>query len=127
MSISILIVDDSATMRGYIKRTLQSTSIPLGDILEAANGREGLQQMKAHWVDLVLADLNMPDMTGVEMIDQMALEPMLAVLPVVVVSSEGDQAVLHSLIQRGVKEIIRKPFQPKMLEEVIEKVLALAE
>jgi two-component system chemotaxis response regulator CheY len=127
MSISILIVDDSATMRGFIKRTLQATRIPLGEIWEASNGREGLEQMKANWMDLVLADLNMPDMTGVEMIDRMNLDPMLSALPVIVVSSEGDQAVLHALSQKGVREFIRKPFQPQMLQEVIEKVLVLTE
>ena len=127
MAINILIVDDSATMRGYIKRTLQATRIPLGEIWEATNGREGLEQMKDNWMDLVLADLNMPDMTGVEMIDQMARDPMLAALPVVVVSSEGDQAVFHSLAQKGVKEFIRKPFQAGLLKEVVEKVLAVAE
>lgn len=127
MAINILIVDDSATMRGFIKRTLQATRIPLGDIWEATNGREGLEQMKNNWMDLVLADLNMPDMTGVEMIDQMARDPMLSALPVVVVSSEGDQAVLHSLALKGVKEFIRKPFQAGLLQEVVEKVLAVAE
>ena len=127
MPISILIVDDSATMRGFIKRTLQATQIPLGEIWEASNGKEGLEQMKLHWMDVVLADLNMPDMTGVEMIERMTRDPMLAALPVVVVSSEGDQAVLHSLAQKGVKEFIRKPFQARMLQEVIEKVLVYAE
>ncbi len=127
MAINILIVDDSATMRGYIKRTLQATRIPLGEIWEATNGKEGLEQMAANWMDLVLADLNMPDMTGVEMIDKMASDPMLAALPVIVVSSEGDQAVLHSLAQKGVKEFIRKPFQAEMLQEIVEKVLAVAE
>ncbi|HVM33186.1 MAG TPA: response regulator [bacterium] len=127
MAISILIVDDSATMRGFIKRTLQATELPLGDVWEASNGREGLEQMRANWMDLVLADLNMPDMTGVEMIEQMAQDPMLSVLPVVVVSSEGDQSVLHSLAQKGVREFIRKPFQAQTLKDVIEKTLATAE
>ncbi len=127
MAINILIVDDSATMRGYIKRTLQAIQIPLGDIWEAGNGKEGLERMKDQWVDLVLADLNMPDMTGVEMIGKMSLDPMLSALPVIVVSSEGDQAVLHSLAQKGVKEFIRKPFQAGLLQEMVEKVLAMAE
>src|SRR6516225_4829167 len=109
MPINVLIVDDSSTMRGFIKRTLGSTKLSLGDIWEAGNGREGLAQMEAHWVDLVLADLNMPDMTGVEMIERMAANPMLAALPVVVISSEGDQAVLDSLSRKGVREFIHKP------------------
>lgn len=124
MAISILIVDDSATMRGFIKRTLASTKLAIGDIWEAGNGREGLDQMQAHWVDLVLADLNMPDMTGMEMIDRMSGDPMLESMPVVVVSSEGDQAVLDSLSRKGVREIIRKPFQAGLLQEVVERVLS---
>jgi two-component system chemotaxis response regulator CheY len=98
--------------------------LALGDIFEASNGREGLEQMEAHWVDLVLADLNMPDMTGVEMIDQMSKNPILAALPVVVVSSEGDQAVLDSLSRKGVREFIRKPFQSTYLQETVERVLS---
>jgi two-component system chemotaxis response regulator CheY len=124
MSINVLIVDDSATMRGFIRRTLGATQLSLGEIFEAGNGLEGLAQMEAHWVDLVLADLNMPDMTGVEMIDRMSQNPMLAPLPVVVVSSEGDEAVLDSLSRKGVREFVRKPFQASLLQDVINKVLA---
>ncbi len=126
MPINILIVDDSAAMRGFIKRTLTATQLPLGDIWEAANGKEGLAQMETNWVDLVLADLNMPDMTGVEMIDRMCQIPLLSAIPVVVVSSEGDQAVLDSLARKGVREFIRKPFQAALLQEVVERVLASA-
>lgn len=126
MAINILIVDDSAAMRGFIKKTLAATQLPLGDIWEAANGREGLSKMQTDWVDLVLADLNMPDMTGVEMIDQMSQIPLLSAIPVVVVSSEGDQAVLDSLARKGVREFVRKPFQAALLQETVERVLANA-
>ena len=124
MAINVLIVDDSATMRGFIKRTLADTKLPLGDIWEAANGYEGLAQMKSNWVDLALVDLNMPDMTGVEMISRMVEDALLSAIPVVVVSSEGDQAVLDSLSRKGVREFIHKPFQPALLQEVVERVLA---
>lgn len=124
MAINVLIVDDSATMRGFIKRTLLATQLPLGDVWEAANGKEGLAKMEANWIDLVLADLNMPDMTGVEMIDHMIQNTLLSAIPVVVVSSEGDQAVLDSLLRKGVREFVRKPFQAALLKEVVERVLA---
>lgn len=126
MPINVLIVDDSATMRGFIKKTLTATQLPLGDVWEAANGREGLDKMQTDWVDLVLADLNMPDMTGVEMIDRMSQIPLLSAIPVVVVSSEGDQAVLDSLARKGVREFVRKPFQAALFKEVVERVLASA-
>jgi two-component system chemotaxis response regulator CheY len=79
--------------------------------------------MRANWVDLVLADLNMPDMTGQEMIAAMAKDPLLEALPVVVVSSEGNRSVLDSLTALGVREIVRKPFSPTMLKDIMVKVL----
>ncbi len=126
MAFNLLIVDDSRTTRGIIKKTLAMTELPLGLILEAGSGREGLEQMRNNWVDLVLADLNMPDMSGVEMIAAMAEDPLLSKLPVVVVSSEGDQTVLDSLTERGVREIVRKPFHPGLLRDVMRRVLGVA-
>ncbi len=125
MAFNFLIVDDSATSRGIVKKTLKLTRLPVGEIWEAKNGREGLDQMRANWVDLVLADLNMPDMTGQEMIQAMAGDPLLSKLQVVVVSSEGNQSVLDSLVKQGVRQVVRKPFEPALLREVIEQALEL--
>jgi two-component system chemotaxis response regulator CheY len=125
MAFNFLVVDDSATSRGIIKKTLKLTRLPLGEIWEAANGREGLAQMRANWVDLVLADLNMPDMSGQEMIAEMQKDPLLAKLQVVVVSSEGSQSVLDSLFQQGVRQVVRKPFEASLLRDVIEKALEI--
>jgi two-component system chemotaxis response regulator CheY len=123
MAFNILIVDDSSTMRGMVKKVLGMTQLPLGEMWEASNGKEGLEKMRGHWVDLVLADLNMPDMTGQEMIDEMKKDSLLAALPVVVVSSEGDKAVLDHLAQKGIREIVRKPFEASLLRIVIERAL----
>ena len=127
MAFNFLIVDDSATSRGIVRKTLKLTRLPLGDIWEAANGREGLEQMRANWVDLVLADLNMPDMTGQEMIEAMTKDPLLSKLQVVVVSSEGNQSVLDSLVKQGVRQVVRKPFEPALLRGVIEQALELTD
>lgn len=126
MAFNLLIVDDSRTTRGIIKKTLSMTELPIGEVYEASSGLEGLERMRNAWVDLVLADLNMPDMSGVEMIEVMAADPLLSQLPVVVVSSEGNQTVLDSLTERGVREIVRKPFQPGLLREVMQKILGVA-
>ena len=125
MAFNFLVVDDSVTTRGMIKKTLGLTRLPVGEVWEAKNGREGLEQMRANWVDLVLADLNMPDMTGQEMIEEMSKDPMLSKLQVVVVSSEGNQSVLDSLFQKGVREVVRKPFEPGLLRSVIERALEI--
>lgn len=126
MAFNFLVVDDSATSRGIIKKTLKLTRLPIGEVWEAANGREGLEQMRSNWVDLVLADLNMPDMTGQEMIEAMSQDPLLSKLHVVVVSSEGNQSVLDSLFKKGVQQVVRKPFEPALLRGVIEKALEIA-
>jgi len=125
MEYSLLIVDDSVTMRGLIRRVLERTSLSLTKVLEASNGAEGLERMREKRIDLVLADLNMPGMSGEEMIDAMKADDALSHIPVIVVSSEGSQTVLHSLTQKGVKEVIRKPFEPGVLQQTIERVLAL--
>ena len=123
MAYTLLIVDDSATTRGIIKRVLSMTDLDLGTLHEAKNGEEGLALMRGTWIDLVLADLNMPVMNGTEMISQMGADPLLRSIPVVVVSSEGNQTVLDSLADKGVREVIRKPFEPALLRSVIEAAL----
>jgi two-component system chemotaxis response regulator CheY len=124
MAINILIVDDSTTMRLIIKKILAQTHLPFGNILEAVNGKEGLEKMKANPLDLVLADLHMPDMTGHQMIELMHKDPTLSKLPVVVVSTEGDKTILDSLTEMGIKAVIRKPFMPEQLKATIEKILS---
>jgi two-component system chemotaxis response regulator CheY len=123
MAYSLLVVDDSATTRSIIKKVLGLTALEIGEIHEAKNGAEGLEKLRGAWIDLVLADINMPVMGGLEMISQMAQDPLLRSIPVVVVSSEGNQTVLDSLSERGIREVVRKPFEPSILRNVIERSL----
>ena len=71
MSYNILIVDDSKTIRSVIKKTLDIADVPVGDLYEAENGKEALDVMNSNWIDLIFADINMPVMTGIEMIKKM--------------------------------------------------------
>jgi two-component system chemotaxis response regulator CheY len=123
MSFNVLIVDDSATTRGIVKKVLQLSELPLGTVQEAGNGLQALEVLRRDWVDLVLADLNMPEMGGAALIEAMAQDPLLAAVPVVVVSSEGNQTVIDSLASKGTRGFIRKPCEPAMLRRVIEEAL----
>lgn len=125
MALNILIVDDSAILRGQIRRILTATDLPLGHVWEAPNGKEALGCLGENWVDLVLADLNMPVMDGREMIEHMVADEDLRDIPVVVVSSEGSQAVLDQLYRCGVREFIRKPFDAGHLRAVVERALGV--
>lgn len=121
MALNVLIVDDSGVMRAMIKKTLQMTDIDFGNILEAKDGRQGLDMLKSQWMDLVLADINMPVMNGEEMINQMKDDLALKDVPVVVISTEGSETRIERLKGKGVK-FIRKPFTPEIISEVINEL-----
>lgn len=123
MAFNLLVVDDSMMTRNIIKKALSMTDWPLGEIHEASNGREALESMRKIWIDLVLADLNMPDMTGFEMVAAMAEDPLLKTIPVIVVSSEGNPKILEELKAKGVRECVRKPFEPLELQKAMGRVL----
>lgn len=123
MSISILVVDDSETVRSVIAKTLRMTNVPVKELYTAANGQEALDVLRNQWVDLVLTDINMPVMTGVELIERMVEDDALKGIPVVVVSTEGSATRIEELKAKGVCAYLRKPFTPEKFQEVFQKVL----
>jgi two-component system, chemotaxis family, chemotaxis protein CheY len=123
MAYNILIVDDSATMRTIVKRTLQMAQVPTAEVLEAGSGREALDVLKQKKVDLVLTDLNMPEMTGMEMIGQMRGAPALAAIPVVVISTEASTVRVEELLEKGARAYVHKPFTPEKIRTVVMDIL----
>jgi len=125
MAYNILVVDDSKTMRSIVVKILKLTKLEIGQIYEAGHGQEALDCLKDNWVDLILSDLNMPVMNGMEMVSKMADDNMLKDIPVVVVSTDGSLKRIEELKQKGIREYIRKPFTPEVLSDVIDKVLGV--
>lgn len=123
MANKFLIVDDSSTTRAVIKRTINMAQIPTENIYEAGNGAEALTLMEQFKVDLVLADLNMPVMGGVEMTQKMRKNPALKDIPVIVVSSESMEKKIALLRAQGVKGYIKKPFTPEQIRDVVLEVI----
>ena len=123
MSFNILIVDDSKTIRSVIRKTLLIAGVPTGELYEASNGLEGLQLMKDNWIDLCFADINMPVMNGIEMIEKMLEDHMLEKLPVVIVSTEGSKTRIEELFRKGVRAYLRKPITPEIVRNVVKEVL----
>lgn len=118
MPLNILIVDDSAVMRGMILKSLHMSGVPLGEVHQAANGQEGLDCMNDNWVDLIFADLNMPVMNGEEMIDRMQETPDKEDIPIIVISTEGSETRIERLKQKGIT-FIHKPFTPEIIRDTI--------
>jgi len=118
MPLNILVVDDSSVMRMIIIKTLRLSKLPLGEILEAANGQEALEMVDGKWIDLALVDINMPVMDGEEMINRLRENPATADLPILVISTEGSETRKERLIQKRVG-FIHKPFTPETLRFAI--------
>ena len=126
MAFNVLVVDDSAVMRQMVIRTLKMSGVPLGTILEAANGEEGLAVLAAQWVDLLLLDVNMPVMNGEEMLRRVRSSPDTESLPVIVISTEGSESRLSGLIAMRAS-LVRKPFAPETLRDTILRVTGVSD
>ena len=124
MAINVLIVDDSAVMRAMILKTMRMSGLPLGEIYQAADGQQGLNELNKQWIDLVLLDINMPVMNGEEMIERMRKDPDLKDTPVVVVSTEGSQTRIERLQRKGVR-FVHKPFTPEIIRDTVENFLGV--
>jgi two-component system chemotaxis response regulator CheY len=122
MALNVLLADDSATMRAMVGRVIQMCGVPINRLYEAANGREGLDVLEKEWIDVVIVDINMPVMGGMEMIDEIRKKPDFAKLPVIVVSTESSQTRIDEIQSKGI-EFIHKPFTPEQVRKVLVKVM----
>ena len=127
MSYSVLIADDSAIVRTMVRKALGMAGLPLGDVHEAANGVEALAILRASWIDVVFADINMPEMSGAELVRQMKADPALASTPVVIVSSESSEARVAELKRSGARAYVKKPFRPEQFRAVVEELTGTRE
>ncbi len=125
MPLNILIVDDSAVMRGMILKSLNMSGIALGEVHQAANGQEGLDCMNENWVDLIFADLNMPVMGGEEMIDRMKETQDKDDIPIIVISTEGSETRIEKLEKKGIA-FIHKPFTPEIIRDTINNLTGIS-
>lgn len=125
MAFNILLVDDSKTVRAVIIKTLKLAQVESDQIYEASNGKEALDILGESWVDLIFADINMPVMGGVEMIEKMREDGLMKSIPVIIVSTEGSATRIEQLKNKGVSAYIRKPFTPELIREVVHDVMGV--
>ncbi len=124
MVINVLVVDDSTVMRAMIIKTMKMSGLPVGTIHQAANGKEGLEILRQHWIDLVIADINMPVMNGEEMIDQMLAHPETRDVSIIVISTEGSDTRIERLLHKGAA-FVHKPFTPENIRDTVRKIMDL--
>jgi two-component system chemotaxis response regulator CheY len=123
--LKVLIVDDSPLTRRMLTRALSLTGLPIESVHEAGDGASALAQMREHWIDLVLSDLHMPEMNGLEMVREMSRDGLTAQIPVVIVSSNRSKRHADELAALGARAYVHKPVQPEALGRVLRQVLGL--
>jgi two-component system chemotaxis response regulator CheY len=121
MDLNVLIVDDSAAIRKILVRVLGQTDLPIGEIHEASDGQEALKIVASSDVSLILSDINMPNIDGLELLTKLRATPKWKQLSVVMITTEGSHAKVMEAVQLGARGYVRKPFTA---EQIKEKVLA---
>lgn len=123
MASNVLIVDDSAAIRKILARVLQQTEVVTGSIYEAGDGLQALEVLRQNAVALVLSDINMPNMDGIEFLKEMRANGEWARVPVVMITTEGSQAKVLEAVQAGASGYVRKPFTADQIKEKLASLL----
>jgi len=120
--IRVLIVDDSSVMRKIVERSLRQAGVEIAEVVEASNGAEALAEVQKAAFDLILSDINMPAMDGLEFLRSLSNVESAKGIPVVMITTEGSEARVVEALSVGAKGYLRKPFTA---EQVKERVMPL--
>ena len=121
--IRALIVDDSSVMRKIVERSLRQAGLELEKVVEAGNGAEALCALQNETVDLILCDINMPVMDGLEFVRQLGTVENAKGVPVVMITTEGSESHVVEALTAGARGYIRKPFTPEQVKEHVVPVV----
>ncbi len=123
MESDILVVDDSAAIRKILQRVLRQTGMSIRTIHEAGDGREALETLKAHKIDLVLTDINMPKMDGLQFLAAVKSSAESRRVPVVMITTEGGETKVAEAVRLGAAGYVRKPFTADQIKEKLAGLL----
>jgi two-component system, chemotaxis family, chemotaxis protein CheY len=123
MDSDILVVDDSAAIRKILQRVLRQTGMFIGAIYEAGDGQEALDLLKEHPVRMILTDINMPKMDGLQLLAALKATPEWSNIPVVMITTEGGESKVGEAVRLGAAGYVRKPFTADQIKEKLAGVL----
>jgi len=123
MDSEILVVDDSAAIRKILQRVLRQTDMAIGAIHEAGDGEEALAALKSHPVNLVLSDINMPKMDGLQLLAAIKNNSAWRHIPVVMITTEGGETKVGEAVRLGAAGYVRKPFTADQIKEKLSGLL----
>ena len=119
----VLIVDDSPAMRVFIRRVLELTGLDLERVTEAGNGLEALAILQSACVDLVLCDVNMPEMNGEQLLAALKQDGVSTEACIVVVSTDATSKRVERMIELGARGYLTKPFSPETMRDTVDRAL----
>ena len=125
MAYRVMIVDDSPSMRTFVRRVIDLSGFEVDTCLNAANGVQGLALLEQQAVDIILTDINMPEMNGEEFLRRLEEHERYRAIPVVVISTDATENRMQRMLQLGAKGYIAKPFSPEALRVELERVLGV--
>jgi two-component system, chemotaxis family, chemotaxis protein CheY len=123
MDSDILVVDDSAAIRKILTRVLRQTGMAIQTIHEAGDGQDALAVMAQHRIDLVLSDINMPKMDGLQLLASLKASPQWRSIPVVMITTEGGETKVAEAVRLGAAGYVRKPFTADQIKEKLVGIL----
>src|SRR5579863_4694814 len=123
MESDVLVVDDSAAIRKILQRVLRQTGMAIRTIHEAGDGQEALELMKSQSVNLVLTDINMPRMDGIQLLGALKASSQWHKIPVVMVTTEGGETKVGEAVRLGAAGYVRKPFTADQIKEKLVGIL----
>ncbi len=123
MDSDVLVVDDSAAIRKILTRVLRQTGMAIQTIHEAGDGEDALALMAQHRIDLVLSDINMPKMDGLQLLASLKASPQWRGIPVVMITTEGGETKVAEAVKLGAAGYVRKPFTADQIKEKLVGIL----
>lgn len=117
MALDVLIVDDSAAIRKILQRVLLQADVPVGKVFEAGDGVEALKVLQGQSVGLILSDINMPNMDGLQFLRRVRANQVWKSVPVVMITTEGSQNKVLEAVQLGASGYVKKPFTADQIKE----------
>jgi two-component system chemotaxis response regulator CheY len=124
--LNVLLIDDSMVIRKMLRRTLGDANLEISEIFEAGDGSQALNLLATTQIHMILCDVNMPVMGGLEFLENLRNKPELGTIPVLMVTTEGGQESVMKAVALGAKGYIRKPFTPDEIKQKLTECLKSA-
>ena len=122
MSKKVLVIDDSSTIRSLITHSLEELNDY--EMVEAKNGFEALKVLPRMHFDLIITDINMPEINGLEIVNFVRNHPEYQSIPLIIVSTESGDEDRQKGLSLGANEYITKPFEPEQIKDVVRRVMS---